>query len=87
MPLRLTRRALAALLTLGLALTTSGCSGTLYGPGMKPWAPPVMCVERCREIPDPEALGLHEWHVQVIERYTHCAVTHDLCAATLGVQY
>ena len=44
-------------------------------------------MERCREIPDPEALGLHEWHVQVIERYTHCAVTHDLCAATLEVQY
>ena len=83
MPLRLTRRAVAALVTLGLALSTSGCSGTLYGPGIKPWTPPVMCLESCEAFPEPESLGLAEWHAQVLERYQHCAVTHALCKRDL----
>ena len=81
--MRLTSRALAAILPLGVALSTSGCSGTLYGPGIKPWTPPVMCLESCEALSEPAGLGLAEWHVQVLERYQHCAVTHELCKRDL----
>ena len=79
----LTRKAVAALLTLGVALSTSGCSGTLHGPGIKPWTPPAMCLEPCPAIPEPEKLGLKEWHAQVLERYVECSVTHSLCTKDL----
>ena len=81
--LGLTRKAVAALLTLGVALSTSGCSGTLHGPGIKPWTPPALCLEPCPTIPEPEKLGLKEWHAQVIERYVECSVTHSLCTKDL----
>lgn len=81
--LRLHRKAMAAILTLGVALSTSGCSGTLHGPGIKPWTPPAMCLEPCRSIPEPEKLGLHEWHTQMLERYIECSITHALCTKGL----
>lgn len=83
MPLRLTRRAVAALLTLGVGMSTVGCSTTPYGPGMKPWAPPALCLEPCKAMPDPLKLSREEWDAQMVEGYTHCAVTHNLCSQNL----
>ena len=81
--LGLHRRAVAAILILGVALSTSGCSGTLHGPGIKPWTPPVMCLESCEALPEPGSLGLAEWHAQVLARYQRCAVTYELCKRDL----
>ena len=42
-----------------------------------------MCLESCEALPEPESLGLAEWHAQVLTRYQHCAVTHELCKRDL----
>lgn len=81
--LRLYRKALAAILTLGVALSTSGCSGNAARAGNQALDTASDVLGACRSIPEPEKLGLHEWHTQMLERYIECSITHALCTKGL----